>query len=68
VIIVVIVFEIIFGIVGIMVLLLGYLVGVCDICDCYGIIWIVDEVMVGFGCIGVWFVVDYFVVFGGGWL
>lgn len=58
--IVVIVFEIIVGINGVFVLFFGYLVGVWVFCDCYGIVYIVDEVMVGFGCVGEWFVVDVF--------
>jgi len=58
----------IFGIVGIMVFLFGYFVGVCDFCDCYGIFWIVDEVMFGFGCSGAWFVMDLDYVIDGGFL
>ena len=33
----------------------GYLEGVRALCDKYGILWITDEVMVGFGRIGEWF-------------
>jgi taurine--2-oxoglutarate transaminase len=33
----------------------GYLEGVRALCDKYGILWIADEVMVGFGRIGEWF-------------
>lgn len=33
----------------------GYLAGVRDICDRYGIVWIADEVMAGFGRTGRWF-------------
>lgn len=55
-------FEIVVGINGIFVLLSGYFVGVCEICDEYGIMFIVDEVMAGFGRCGEWFVVDYWCV------
>ena len=33
----------------------GYLEGVRELCDKYGILWIADEVMVGFGRVGEWF-------------
>ncbi|MEI6624257.1 MAG: aspartate aminotransferase family protein [Actinomycetes bacterium] len=33
----------------------GYLRGVRDLCDKYGIVYIADEVMVGFGRVGRWF-------------
>lgn len=33
----------------------GYLKGVRELCDKYGIVWIADEVMVGFGRVGEWF-------------
>lgn len=33
----------------------GYLEGVRELCDRYGIVWIADEVMVGFGRLGSWF-------------
>ncbi len=33
----------------------GYLAGVRALCDEYGILWIADEVMVGFGRLGEWF-------------
>ncbi|WP_396657200.1 aspartate aminotransferase family protein [Microbacterium sp.] len=33
----------------------GYLEGVRQLCDKYGILWIADEVMVGFGRVGEWF-------------
>ncbi len=33
----------------------GYLEGVRALCDKYGIVWIADEVMVGFGRVGEWF-------------
>ena len=38
----------------------GYLAGVRALCDRYGIVYIADEVMVGFGRIGEWFAVDAF--------
>ncbi|HET7172938.1 MAG TPA: aspartate aminotransferase family protein [Nocardioidaceae bacterium] len=37
----------------------GYLAGVRDICDRYGIVMICDEVMVGFGRVGEWFAVQH---------
>jgi taurine--2-oxoglutarate transaminase len=37
----------------------GYLEGVRDICDRYGILMICDEVMTGFGRTGRWFAVDH---------
>ncbi|HWD63035.1 MAG TPA: aspartate aminotransferase family protein [Humibacter sp.] len=36
----------------------GYLQGVRELCDRYGIVFIADEVMVGFGRVGEWFAVD----------
>ncbi len=33
----------------------GYLAGVRELCDRYGIVWIADEVMAGFGRTGEWF-------------
>jgi taurine--2-oxoglutarate transaminase len=50
-----IVLESIPGTAGIMVPPAGYLRGVRDICDRYGIVWIADEVMSGFGRAGRWF-------------
>ena len=38
----------------------GYLAGVRALCDKYGIVYIADEVMVGFGRIGEWFAVNHF--------
>lgn len=43
------------GTAGIMVPPKGYLKGVRDICDRYGIVYIADEVMCGFGRTGSWF-------------
>jgi taurine---2-oxoglutarate transaminase len=46
------------GTAGIMVPPPGYLAGVRELCDRYGIVWIADEVMCGFGRVGSWFAVD----------
>jgi taurine---2-oxoglutarate transaminase len=53
-----IVLETIPGTAGIMVPPPGYLAGVRELCDRYGICWIADEVMCGFGRAGSWFAVD----------
>ncbi|MFM7069337.1 MAG: aspartate aminotransferase family protein [Actinomycetes bacterium] len=37
----------------------GYLEGVRELCDRFGILMVADEVMVGFGRIGEWFAVDH---------
>src|SRR3954447_5984326 len=50
-----IVLESIPGTAGIMVPPPGYLAGVRELCDRYGIMWIADEVMSGFGRAGRWF-------------
>src|SRR3954470_20576805 len=50
-----IVLESIPGTAGIMVPPPGYLAGVRELCDRYGIVWIADEVMSGFGRAGRWF-------------
>ena len=55
-----IVLETIPGTAGIMVPPPGYLAGVRDLCDRYGIVFIADEVMAGFGRTGKWFGLDYF--------
>jgi taurine--2-oxoglutarate transaminase len=55
-----IVLETIPGTAGILVPPAGYLAGVREICDRYGICWIADEVMAGFGRSGAWFSVDHF--------
>ena len=47
------------GTAGILVPPGAYLAGVREICDRYGIIFIVDEVMAGFGRAGEWFAVDH---------
>ena len=50
-----IVLESVVGTAGIMVPPPGYLAGVREICDRYGIVFIADEVMAGFGRTGQWF-------------
>ena len=55
-----IVLETVPGTAGIMVPPPGYLAGVRDICDRYGICWVADEVMCGFGRTGAWFALDHF--------
>ncbi|MFE1666112.1 aspartate aminotransferase family protein [Microbacterium sp. P02] len=47
--------ETIVGTNGVLVPPPGYLEGVRELCDRYGIVWIADEVMVGFGRVGEWF-------------
>jgi taurine---2-oxoglutarate transaminase len=48
------------GTAGIMVPPPGYMAGVREICDRYGIVFIADEVMAGFGRTGKWFAIDHF--------
>jgi taurine---2-oxoglutarate transaminase len=55
-----IVLESVPGTAGIMVPPPGYLTGVREICDRYGIVFIADEVMAGFGRTGKWFAIDNF--------
>ena len=55
-----IVLETIPGTAGIMVPPPGYLAGVRELCDRYGIVMIADEVMAGFGRSGKWFSVEHF--------
>ena len=55
-----IILESIPGTAGIMVPPPGYLAGVRALCDEYGIIFIADEVMAGFGRSGKWFSIDHF--------
>ncbi|MCH9731836.1 MAG: aspartate aminotransferase family protein [Actinomycetia bacterium] len=57
-----IILESIPGTAGIMVPPPGYLAGVRALCDEYGIIYIADEVMSGFGRTGKWFAIDHFEV------
>ena len=47
--------ETIVGTNGVLIPPPGYLEGVREMCDKYGIVWIADEVMVGFGRVGEWF-------------
>jgi taurine--2-oxoglutarate transaminase len=47
--------ETIVGTNGVLIPPPGYLAGVRELCDKYGIVWIADEVMVGFGRVGEWF-------------
>ena len=47
------------GTAGIMVPPPGYLTGVRELCDRYGIVYIADEVMSGFGRSGRWFAVEH---------
>ena len=47
--------ETVVGGAGILIPPAGYLQGVRDLCNKYGIKWIADEVMCGFGRIGEWF-------------
>jgi taurine--2-oxoglutarate transaminase len=51
--------ETVVGTNGILVPPPGYLAGVRQICDEFGIVFIADEVMAGFGRCGEWFAVDY---------
>jgi taurine---2-oxoglutarate transaminase len=48
------------GTAGIMVPPPGYMAGVREICDRYGIMFIADEVMAGFGRTGKWFAIEHF--------
>jgi taurine---2-oxoglutarate transaminase len=48
------------GTAGIMVPPPGYMAGVREICDKYGIVMIADEVMAGFGRTGKWFAIQHF--------
>jgi taurine--2-oxoglutarate transaminase len=50
-----IVMESVVGTAGILIPPPGYLEGVRALCDKYGIVWIADEVMSGFGRTGTWF-------------
>ncbi|GGX65611.1 aspartate aminotransferase family protein [Streptomyces fructofermentans] len=53
------VLETIPGTAGIMVPPPGYLEGVRALCDQYGILFVLDEVMAGFGRTGAWFAADH---------
>ncbi|WP_328670579.1 aspartate aminotransferase family protein [Streptomyces sp. NBC_00328] len=54
--------ETIPGTAGIMTPPAGYLTGVREICDRYGIVFVLDEVMAGFGRTGRWFAADHYEV------
>jgi len=54
-----IILEPVVGTNGILVPPPGYLVGVRELCDRYGIVLIADEVMSGFGRCGQWFAMDH---------
>jgi taurine--2-oxoglutarate transaminase len=51
--------ETVVGTNGILVPPPGYLAGVRSLCDEYGIVFIADEVMAGFGRCGEWFAIDH---------
>ncbi|MFC6086610.1 aspartate aminotransferase family protein [Sphaerisporangium aureirubrum] len=53
------VLETVVGTAGILVPPPGYLAGVRELCDRYGIVFVADEVMSGFGRVGEWFAVDH---------
>ncbi|MFF4751586.1 aminotransferase class III-fold pyridoxal phosphate-dependent enzyme [Streptomyces sp. NPDC002514] len=55
-----IILETIPGTAGIMMPPPGYLAGVRELCDRYGIVFVLDEVMAGFGRTGEWFAADLF--------
>ncbi|HXH36455.1 MAG TPA: aspartate aminotransferase family protein [Plantibacter sp.] len=55
-----IIIETIVGTNGVLVPPPGYLQGVRELADRYGIVYIADEVMVGFGRTGEWFAIDAF--------
>lgn len=55
-----IIIETVVGTNGVLVPPPGYLPGVRQLCDRYGIVYIADEVMVGFGRLGEWFGIDAF--------
>jgi taurine---2-oxoglutarate transaminase len=54
-----IILETVVGTNGILVPPPGYLQGVRDLCDEFGIVMVADEVMAGFGRCGEWFAVDH---------
>ncbi|WP_424212971.1 aspartate aminotransferase family protein [Streptomyces sp. BI20] len=57
-----IVLESVPGTAGIMVPPKGYLAGVRELCDRHGIVFVLDEVMAGFGRTGEWFAADHWEV------
>ncbi|MFE7560449.1 aspartate aminotransferase family protein [Kitasatospora sp. NPDC057500] len=54
-----IILETVVGTAGVLVPPPGYLAGVREVCDRYGIVFILDEVMAGFGRTGEWFAADH---------
>ena len=52
--------ETIVGTAGVLIPPPGYIAGVRALCDKYGIVWIADEVMCGFGRAGKWFAFEHF--------
>ncbi len=52
--------ETVVGTAGVLVPPPGYLEGVRALCDRYGIVWIADEVMCGFGRTGSWFAFEHY--------
>jgi len=52
--------ETVVGTAGVLVPPPGYLAGVRALCDKYGIVWIADEVMCGFGRTGAWFAFEHY--------
>ncbi len=54
-----IILETVVGTNGILVPPPGYLAGVRELCDRYGIVFIADEVMCGFARCGEWFAIDH---------
>ncbi|OEU96324.1 aspartate aminotransferase family protein [Streptomyces oceani] len=57
-----IILETVPGTAGVLVPPPGYLAGVRELCDRHGIVFILDEVMAGFGRTGTWFAADLFQV------
>ncbi|MGY0017584.1 aspartate aminotransferase family protein [Streptomyces sp. cg35] len=55
-----IILETVPGTAGIMLPPAGYLAGVRELCDTYGIVFVLDEVMAGFGRTGEWFAADLY--------
>ncbi|WP_344526629.1 aspartate aminotransferase family protein [Streptomyces albiaxialis] len=55
-----IILETVVGTAGVLVPPPGYLAGVREICDRYGVVFILDEVMAGFGRTGEWFALDHY--------
>ncbi|MET7639388.1 aspartate aminotransferase family protein [Streptomyces sp. NPDC005438] len=52
--------ETIVGTAGVLMPPAGYLAGVREICDRHGVVFILDEVMAGFGRTGTWFAADLY--------